>query len=269
MAFTSVTHGPLSPYAAGENWSEDEVKTEALLPLEDIPFGSGVVLGDSDPYSCRMPNLNSYVGVLSGDMVSGGIATLSGKIISMDGTETAIALTSVQGTFDTSQAVTAAAIKSYLEGLDDDLTCTLSNSNRTFTVTVVGDKRIEITTGFTRSGSGTATFTNTKGSVDTVRGIAPHGPESVSELTLSTYTAPTNKAGQHMLGVIRRGDPAVPVTGTPAKGSAAYCLFEDYSTGLRGSFRPDTTGSVGILVADAEFGATKSDGLAPLAILKV
>lgn len=266
MAFTSVTHGPLSPYAAGENWSEDEVKTEALLPLEDIAFGSGVVLGDSDKYSCRLPNLNHYVGTASEAIVSGGTVTLTGKIISMDGTETAIDLSQA---YSTSNAVTAGLIKDYLEGLDDDVTVTLSGSNLIYTVDVVGDKRLEITAGFARSGSGTATFTNVKGSNDTIRGVAPRGVEAASELTLNTYTAPTNKAGMHMIGVIRRGDPAVPVVGTVAKGGAAYCLFEAYGGGARGSFRPDNTGSVALLVADAEWAGTKSNDLAPLGLLKI
>lgn len=255
-------------FSQGKSIIRNHVEDRA--PLQNIFFGGAVVRSDDTERAGRLPNMNKYVGVLSGDLVSGGTVTMTGKIIDADGNETAIALSE---TFDTDHATTATAIKDYLEGLDADLTCTLSNSNRTFTVEVVGDKRLSITTGFTRGGSGSTSFTNTKGTNDTVRGFAEKG--SVPQLlTFDPTDEPEwTKAQNQMMPVLYDGQIALKAYGTPTDGAAVYALLEDYTdtdtnVNERGSVRPDTdSGSAPVvLVSGAAFASSKDNGLAAVAI---
>lgn len=264
-------------YTRGEcySYSISDVRKEDGKALENIGEGLGLMRGVA-AQTWTLPLMNSYVGVLDANMVSGGIASLTGKIISPDGTETAIALDATDGTFDTDQATTAGNIKAYLEGLDDDLTCTVSGSDRTFTLTLANNKRFEITTDFTRSGSGTATFTNTKGSTLAIRAISERNPLGANQISLTNTDAePVYIGGKQWVPGVVAGDPAVPVVGTVAIGGTPYCLLEDYTDSddvlcPRGSFRADDDGGDAPVIAmtNAEFSGTKDNGLAPISLFR-
>lgn len=260
-------------YSRGECYRYSAIKklVDDLMPIENIGFGLGVVRGPT-ARTCRLPYMNSYVGTLSADMVGGGTANLVGYTLTNDGTQDAF---SIAVPFNTSQAQTATDIKTAIEAAATDVVVTISNSNRTFTVVASNGKRLVITTPFTRSGSGTATFTNTKGTTDTIRGITERDFNAFYAFNLTNETLPVWPANKGMAGIIYQGDPACVVNTTVAAGDPVYCLLEDYTDqasvlNVRGSFRNDTDGGLApvVLVSGAEFGDVAEDGLAPVAILK-
>lgn len=281
MLTSVLGRGDRARYTRGElySYSGQDRRVKDGKALESIGFGLGLM--DGLTYQTyTLPLMNSYVGVLSADMVSGGIATLSGKIVSPDGTETAIALTATDGTFETDQLTTATNIKDYLEGLDDDVTVTLSNSNRTFTMTVAGDKRFVITAGFTRSGSGTATFTNTKGTTKTIAAISERSRISTVQISLAnedqTPVYVSNASVKQWVPGLVAGDPAVPVFGDITVGATPLCLLEDYTDSdsvlnPRGSFRADNdSGNAPVVAMTGDrFSGPKNNGLAPISLFRV
>lgn len=255
-------------FSQGKSFIRNHVDDRA--PLETIFFGAACVRSAEIERAARLPAMNKYVGVLSGDLVSGGTVTLVGKIVSPDGTEVAINLSQA---FDTSHANTVTLIENYLESLDADLTVTMSGTNRTFTVEVAGDKRLVITTAFTRGGSGSTSFTNTKGTNDVVRGFAEKG--SVPHiLTFDATEEPKyTKAQNQMMPVLYDGQIPVKAFGTPKDGDAVYALLEDYTDtdtvlNPRGSVRPNTDSSAApvVLVSGAMFASAKDNGLALVGI---
>lgn len=264
-------------YKRGEcySYSIADIRKEDGKALENIGEGLGLMRGTA-PHTWTLPLMNKYTGTLNADMVSGGIASLTGKIVSPDGTEVAIALGSGNGgTFATDQTTTATNIKNYLEGLSADLICTVSGSNRVFTLTLANNKRFVITVGFARGGSGTATFTNTKDSTLTVRAISERNPLAFNQVSFTnTDTEPFYFRNQWVPGVVA-GDPAVPVVGTVSIGGVPYCLLEDYTDGNsvlnpRGSFRADNdSGNAPVVaLASGEFSDTKDSGLAPTSLFR-
>jgi hypothetical protein len=270
---TSVpTPNSLGAYSAGKCYRLSGLTLD-LMALEDMPFGYGAVRGQVTNDTGRLPNMNLYVGELDADLVADDVVTFVGKTIEPDGTETTV---NISVTYATSHASTAAAIETAIEADDSDIAVVRTNSNRTFTLTVGADKRLEVTTGLTvtSGGGGTAEFTNSKGSTDTIAGVSARDPNATSVYD-RTYTEPTNEADL-MFGAWYQGaDPAVVVNDTIAPGDAAYCLLEDYTdqatvVNLRGTFRSDTDGDLApvVLVSDAQFKFASSGGLAPLGINK-
>lgn len=244
---------------------------EGRAPLENVFFGAGIVRSQVTERAGRLPNMNSYVGVLDADLVSGSTTTLIGYTVAPDGTQDAFSI-AVAWTSD--HATTAAAIETAIEAAATDVAVTRSNSNRTFTVVASADKRLVITTPFTRSGSGTAVFTNTKGTTDTIRGFAEKSSVP-RELSLSNPNAtPVYTAGQNqMMPVLYDGALPILVSGTPTDGSPIYVLLEDYTdqvsvVNARGTARPDTDGGLApvVLVSSAMFTSSKDNGLAMAAI---
>jgi hypothetical protein len=237
--------------------------------LEDVKPGSALVRG-TDARTARMPAMNEIVSTLSADMVSGGTFEGVFKVIDMDGNETT---GTISEAFDTSQAVTAAAIAAAIEAVDADIDVTISGSNRVFTIRVGEDKRLQLTTAFTRTGSGTATVSNVKGSTDTVIGIAERDTNAFAVLD-ADYTEPVLRKGT-MAACVQQGDPAVVANNATTPGAAVYALLEDYTDtatvlNLRGSFRTNTDSAAApvLLVSSAEFTNTRDNGLAAVAINK-
>ncbi len=256
-------------HAAGLCYSyRDRVLDLGLL--EDVKPGSALVRGTA-ARSARMPAMNEIVSTLSADMVSGGTFAGVFKVIDMDGNETT---GTISEAFDTDQATTATAIKDAIEAVDSDLDVVISGSNRVFTITVGGDKRLQLTTAFTRTGSGTATVSNVKGTTDTVIGIAERDENAFAVLDPATYTEPVLRKGT-MAAAVQVGDPAVVANNAPAAGDPVYALLEDYTDtatvlNVRGSFRTNTDSAAApvVLVSSAEFANTRDNGLAPVAINK-
>lgn len=245
---------------------------ESRAPLEDIFFGAACVRSQVTERAGRMVNMNTYVGTLSGDLVSGDVVTLVGYTEAPDGTQDAF---SISVTYATSHTATSSAIETAIEGAASDVAVTRSNSNRTFTMVASADKKIVITTPFTvtSGGAGTATFSETKSTSDTVRGFAEKASVPM-ELTLGTAAEPKFKKNQNqMMPVLYDGHIPVKCFGSPADGDPVYALLEDYTDqasvlNLRGTVRPDTDGGLApvVLVSGAAFASSKSNGLALVAI---
>lgn len=237
--------------------------------LEDVKPGSALVRGLQER-TARMPAVNEIVSTLSADLVSGGVFSGVFNVIDTDGNVTT---GTISQAFSADQATTAPLIAAAIEAVDSDIDVVISGSNRVFTITIGGDKRIALTTAFTRTGSGTATVANVKGTTDAVIGIAERDPNAAAVLD-ETYTAHMLKKG-HMAACVRNGDPAVVANNAVANGAAVYALLENYTdqasvVNVRGSFRSNTDSALApvVLLTGAEFATSRNNGLAAVELNK-
>ena len=260
-------------YTAGLCYSYRE-RVADWMPLEDIKFGYGLVRSQDQARACRLPNMNKLAAIISVDLVAADQITAELVTIDPDGNES---VSSVDETYATSHLATVTAVKDAIEAADSDMTVTLSGSNRTLTIVSAADKRTRVDTAFaiTNGGAGTATVASTKGTTDAnVDAIAERDPNAVALLAL-TYTEPYHEAKQKLLSALRRGDPSVPVAGTPVVGGTPYVLLEDYTDtdtilNKRGTFRTDTDSDAAPVLAmtGGEWSEMANAGLAPIALLK-
>lgn len=270
---TSVSRRP-GKYIKGKCYSDRE-RVASFMPLEDIGHGLAVVRSQvTGQENCaRLPNMNSLVVTLSADMVSGDVVTAVVDVVSPDGTTSTV---TINKTYATSHVASVTAIKASFEAVAN-VTLTLSGSNRILTIVAAADKRLVVTTAFAivNGGGGTATISSVKGTTDSViLGVAEYDPNDASVFDF-TYTEPVHKANRKMMSVVKEGDPAMPVAGTPVPGAAPYILLEDYTdTGsvlnVRGSARHNTDSSAApvLLATNMEFSQVKDSSLAPVSILK-
>lgn len=266
---TSVTRNP-GKFTQGKPTYCDH--NDSLMPLEDFEFGYGAVNSADTDGAARLPGLNDLEVTLSADLVADDVLNGVFKVIDTDGNETTV---TIAETYASSHAATVGEVKDQVDAVSG-LTLTLSGSNRVLTIAAANDKRLEVTTAFsvTNGGEGTAAATTVKDSSDSIRGVAERDENAVSALSL-TYTAPKHTAKTKMMAVLHQGKIAVPTAGSPKSGDPVYCLFEDYTdtdtvVNPRGTFRPNTDSGAApvILVDNAVYASSKSDGLAEISVNK-
>lgn len=259
-------------YTKGKCW-KNRHQVDDAMPLENMTFGLGVVHSDVTDGGVRLPSVNVLAFNNTADLVADDNLAATVQLLDLDGT-VRDTLT-INEDFATSNQATMEAIKADADAISG-LSAALSNSNQTITFTAAGDYRLNLVSGptITSTGAGTATVTAAKSSNDMPAGVNERDENEASVLG-HTQTEPTHQAKKKMIGVVRKGDPAVPVTGNVTRKSTPYCMLEDYTDSndvlrKRGTFCTDNDDGAAPVIefAGTEFKGPKDADLAPLGINK-
>lgn len=260
-------------YTQGKCWRNRQ-QVDDLMPLENMAFGLGVVHSGVVDGAARLPGVNILAIALTAALVTGDNLSASIQVLDIDGT-VKDTLT-INENYATSNQVTMEAVKADADAIDG-LSAALSNGNQTITFTSAGDYRLKLVSGpeVTSSGAGTAVASAVKSSSDVPAGVNERDENEPMVMGYSQSAEPQHQAKKKMIAVVRKGDPAVPVTGNVTRISKAYCLLEDYTDSddvlcERGTFRTDTDDDAAPVIefAGCEFKGPKDGKLAPLGINK-
>lgn len=270
-----ITSIPLRPeeYVPGKCHSYRN-NADSAAPLEAMPFGYGAVRGAVSPNTARLPLQNQVIFTLSTDLGASNVFAGKLQATKIDGTELDPDDYEIEETYASSHSATVDGIAAALEALDSDISVSLSSNKRVITVSIAGNKKLEVDTTFAVTGGSAVTVTTTYNSTDKNRGVVEKRDLPMLFGFTGVQSAPQYEPAQkQMAGIIHQGDPVVPVTGSPKAGGAVYLLYKDYTDSddvlnARGTYRTndDDGDAPVILVSNAEWADVARNGYAPMAI---
>jgi len=159
----------------GEYSDSSKIKDRVTKSAAEIlRAGLALVLCALNDKKVRAPKRNHVDLVFSADLGADNVTAGTIKTVDLDGNEEIIA---IEETYASSHAATVGEIIASLEAGDSDISASLGGANnRTLSISVGGDKYLEITVAFAVTGGSAKTITPTYGSTDVIFGFSGWDP---------------------------------------------------------------------------------------------
>jgi len=229
-------------YALGQFANSEFKNVESYLPYENLLFGRGVVLSQSDNKKVRYPLYNLVTLTYSADFV-----TSNSIAVTVNGT----ALTQA---FDTDHATTFAALVAKIEALDN---VTATGNATTRVITILGtDVNVVLTSLAVTGGATQATSTVVESTQDVFLGLTVKDDTLEQDNSGNVYY---KLANLDMVSTCTRGRIVVYVEEAVTPLSSVYLRYKANGTGkTTGQFRKDADSSKAVLISNARFKSTTS-----------